>query len=217
MLLGACPLQYRRSLLTAGRQSDRVVSEAQLHAQKFWSDHGASDPTGDPGGEQDKPVAMRENCGHECPVELAAALVNGVALETIMRFTPALWQQEAELPLLLRLMHHAMETPSEACVAQLMGNCTPLQRRLLPLMLQCVDADAEFLLPILCRHARIDTEHQDEKGDSLLHALTTMVDNGNSHGITLLHALLTTRPRLRELSGSLAWGWGWNEVWGGEK
>ena len=195
MLLEACPLPHRRALLTAERNSSGVVSEAHLHAEKFWCDGDAKDFK----REAKNCIDIKEgSCGHRCPIVLAAGLVNGAVLETIMRFTPALWQQEAELKLLLRLMHYAMGTPSESCVAQLMGNCTPLQRRLLPLMLQCVDADAESLLPILCRHARIDTEHQDDKGNTLLHALTTMVDNGNSHGVTLLDNLLTTRPRLRE-------------------
>ena len=67
------------------------------------------------------------------------------------------------------LVHLAMEEPSEACVALLMSRCVPLQRRLLPLMMQCIDSQREVLLPIVCRHARIDTESLDERGNTILH------------------------------------------------
>eukprot|EP00966_Prymnesium_polylepis_P009673 223302-Prymnesium_polylepis.1 len=207
MVLAACHASQRRLLLTASHAVDGGDDDGD------GDDDGGDDETevlaaaaAEGGIDVSDESANRAIMGLcqvsvDCPVMLAAGKINGGVLETIMRFTPAIWigdreSRKTDLALLLRLIYRAMETPSAACVALLMGNCIALQRRLLPLMHHCVSTHRDGLLPIVCRHARIDTERQGDGGNTLLHELCALANHGNTHGDTLLKALLKTRPRL---------------------
>ena len=134
----------------------------------------------------------------ECPVVLAAGLRDGAVLEVMMRLLPSVWQQESQIRLLRLLLKTAMDLPSEECVALLIHTSVPLQRRLLPLMLRCVETQREALLPIFCAHARVDFEQLDEDGNTILHALArlAMQPGKEISGVTLLRSLLTSRPNL---------------------
>jgi hypothetical protein len=66
-------------------------------------------------GHERRPVAR------DCPVVIAAGLVNGLVLEAIMRFMPQLWQQEKELGL---LQVRASAMPPEAHSTALVRFCS---------------------------------------------------------------------------------------------
>lgn len=120
------------------------------------------------------PTQRRGSLAHRSPLVMAAGQLSGGILEAMVSAAPALFADVAELPLHLRLLDAAMETPCEATVTLLTCHCVPLQHRLLCLMKQCARAERSSLLPLVCKHADIDVEAVDERGHKLLHALCAM-------------------------------------------
>jgi len=175
ILLTACPMENRRQLLVVQAGSDDHLCRTREH-----------------GGPPNNQVRLIQG---ESPVSLSVVQQNSSVLNVIMQLTPALWQKESELQLLMNMIHWAVEARSEACVALLMGHCIPLHRRLLQLMHYCVSVSKLEMLPIICARARIHTEHQDNEGNTILHVLCGAADDGSADE-GLLRVLLEAQPQL---------------------